>query len=266
VEMDIENGYNAGIIDKVALVSGGASGIGKACAKLLSTAGAKVAILDIDIERGKEVAKEINDQSGKAFFIKCDVSKDKPCRRAIERTVDNFGRLDMLVNAAGIITRASVLETDEATWDKIIAVNLKSVYLLSRHSIPQMTQVGGGVIINISSGWGLVGGKNAAAYCASKGAVVLLTKAMALDHGFQNIRVNCICPGDTDTPMLRSEAIELGIAYDQLVKDSTNDRPLGRIGTPMDIAQAVLFLASNASAFITGSILVVDGGGLAGAG
>ena len=266
MEKDFENGSLTGIIDKVALVSGGASGIGKACVKLLSTAGAKVAILDIDIERGKEVAKKINDQGGKALFLKCDVSKDKHCRRAIEQIVDNFGRLDMLVNAAGIITRASILETSEATWDKIISVNLKSVYLLSKYSIPLMEQVGGGVIINISSGWGLVGGKGAAAYCASKGAVVLLTKAMALDHGPQNIRVNCICPGDTDTPLLQSEAIELGITYDQMVKDYTKDRPLGRIGTPMDIAQAVLFLLSNASAFITGSILVVDGGGLAGIG
>jgi NAD(P)-dependent dehydrogenase (short-subunit alcohol dehydrogenase family) len=172
----------------------------------------------------------------------------------------------MLVNAAGIVTRASVLETSEAAWDKIMSVNLKSVYLLSRLSIPLMTQVGGGVIINISSGWGLVGGKNAAAYCASKGGVVLLTKAMALDHGFQNIRVNCICPGDTDTPMLRSEAIGLGIDYAQFIKESTINRPLGRIGSPMDIAQAVIFLASNFSSFITGSILVVDGGGLAGSG
>ena len=266
MQMDFNHGNNAGIVDKVALVSGGASGIGKACVKLLSTAGAKVSILDIDIERGKEVAKEINDQGGNALFLNCDVSKDKACRTAIEHTVDNFGKLDILVNAAGIVTRASVLETDEATWDRIIAVNLKSVYLLSRHSIPLMTQVGGGVIINISSGWGLVGGKDAAAYCASKGAVVLLTKAMALDHGSQNIRVNCICPGDTDTPMLQSEAVELGIAYDQMVKESTNDRPLGRIGTPMDIAQSVLFLASYASTFITGSVLVVDGGGLAGSG
>jgi NAD(P)-dependent dehydrogenase (short-subunit alcohol dehydrogenase family) len=266
MEMDFKNGYNAGIIDKVALVSGGASGIGKACAKLLSTAGAKVAILDIDIERGKEVAKELNDQGGKALFLNCDVSKDQPCRTAIEQIVDNFGRIDILVNAAGIITRASVLETSEAAWDKIISVNLKSVYLLCRYSIPQMTKVGGGAIINISSGWGLVGGKSAAAYCASKGGVVLLTKAMALDHGVQNIRVNCICPGDTDTPLLQSEAAALGIAYDQMVKESTNDRPLGRIGTPTDIAQAVLFLASNASSFITGSTLVVDGGGLAGSG
>jgi len=264
--MDLENGYNAGISDKVALVSGGASGIGKACVKLLSTAGAKVAFLDIDTGRGIEVAKEINDQGGKALFIECDVSKDSSCREAVEQTVDHFGSIDILVNAAGIVTRASVLETSEADWDRIMSVNLKSVYMLSRYSIPQMEQVGGGIIINISSGWGLVGGKSAAAYCASKGAVVLLTKAMALDHGSQNIRVNCICPGDTDTPMLRSEAIGLGIDYAQMVEESTKDRPLGRIGTPMDIAQAVLFFASNASAYITGSVLVVDGGGLAGSG
>ena len=264
MEMDFD--YKAGIADKVALVSGGASGIGKACAMLLSNAGAKVAVLDIDTERGEGAAKEINDQGGKALFLECDVSRDKACQRAIGCTVDNFGGLDILVNAAGIVTRASILETSEDTWDKIIAVNLKSVYLLGKHSIPLMTQAGGGVIINISSGWGLVGGKNAAAYCASKGAVVLLTKAMALDHGFQNIRVNCICPGDTDTPMLRSEAMELGLDYAQMVEESTNDRPLGRIGTPSDIAQAVLFLTSNASSYITGSILVVDGGGLAGSG
>jgi NAD(P)-dependent dehydrogenase (short-subunit alcohol dehydrogenase family) len=264
--IDFDIRFNTGNIDKVALVSGGASGIGRVCAKLLSTKGAKVIILDIDFKRGKEVAQEINDEGGKALYLNCDVSKDQPCRTAIKQTVDNFGRLDVLVNAAGIVTRASVLETSEATWDKVIAVNLKSVYLLSKHSIPLMTQVGGGVIINISSGWGLVGGKNAAAYCASKGAVVLLTKAMALDHGSQNIRVNCVCPGDTDTPMLESEAAALGIPYDQLVKESSIDRPLGRIGTPMDIAQAVLFLASNASAYMTGSTLVVDGGALAGSG
>jgi NAD(P)-dependent dehydrogenase (short-subunit alcohol dehydrogenase family) len=266
VEIDPKDGYNAGIHGKVVVVSGGASGIGKACAYLLSTAGAKVVILDVDDKRGKEVIKDINIQGGKALFIKCDVSKDKPCKRAIEQAVKNFGRLDILVNAAGIIKRASVLETSEADWDNMISINLKSIYLLSKHSIPLMAQGGGGAIINISSGWGIVGGKNAAAYCASKGGVVLLTKAMALDHGSQNIRVNCICPGDTDTPLLQSEAKELGISYDQLVTDSAINRPLGRIGTPLDIAQAVLFLVSNASTFITGSVLVVDGGALAGTG
>jgi NAD(P)-dependent dehydrogenase (short-subunit alcohol dehydrogenase family) len=264
--MDIKNDRGGGIREKVAVVSGGASGIGKACARLLSSIDAKIAILDVDVERGKESAKEINDSGGKALFVECDVARDESCKQAIEQTVDTFGRLDILVNAAGIIIRASVLETSEIDWDKVLAINLKSVYLLSKYAIPQMIKVGEGAIINLSSGWGLVGGKRAVAYCASKGGVVLLTKAMALDHGFQNIRVNCICPGDTDTPMLQSEAFELGVAYEQFVKDSADERPLGRIGTPMDIAQAVLFLASDASAFITGTVLVVDGGALAGTG
>jgi NAD(P)-dependent dehydrogenase (short-subunit alcohol dehydrogenase family) len=249
---------------KVALVSGGASGIGKACAELLSTVGAKVAILDIDDKRGKEIVEEINDQGRKALYIKCDVGQDKSCKSAVEEAVDKLGGLDILVAAAGVVTRASVLETSEADWEKTLAVNLKSVYLLSTYVIPLMAQAGGGTIITVGSGWGLVGGKDAAAYCASKGAVVLLTKAMALDHGSQNIRVNCVCPGDTDTPMLRSEAIGLGISYDQLVKESSDSRPLGRIGTPMEIAQTVLFLASDASSYMTGSVLVVDGGALAG--
>jgi len=264
MEMDLENLFSTGNANKVAVVSGGASGIGKACAKLISKAGAKVAILDINDESGEDVVEEIKNQSGSALFLKCDVSKDKDCQKAIQQINDHFGRLDILITAAGVATRASILETSEADWDKTISVNLKSVYLLGKHAIPFMTQVGGGAIINISSGWGLVGGKDAAAYCASKGGVVLLTKAMALDHGSQNIRVNCVCPGDTHTPMLESEAVGLGITYDQLVKESSESRPLGRIGTPMEIAQAVLFLASNSSSYMTGSVLVVDGGALAG--
>jgi NAD(P)-dependent dehydrogenase (short-subunit alcohol dehydrogenase family) len=264
--IDSENSFKIGLNDKAALVSGGGSGIGRACAQLLATAGAKVGILDIDLEGGKEAAEEINLQGGEAVFIACDVSKDEDCKAAVEQTIGHFGRLDILVNAAGIAIRASVLETSEADWDKTMAVNLKSVYLLGRYSIPRMSEVGGGGIINISSGWGLAGGKDAAAYCASKGAVVLLTKAMALDHGAENIRVNCVCPGDTDTAMLRSEAVALGVDYDEMVKESGKERPLGRIGTPMEIAQAVLFLASDASSYMTGSVMVVDGGGLAGSG
>lgn len=264
--MEIDSSENAGIIGKVVLVSGGASGIGEACARLFSTNGAKVAVLDIDIDQGKEVVQEINNQGGEALFLKCDVSKDDSCRIAIDQIVDSFGSLDILVTAAGIVTRASVVETSEAEWDSILAVNLKSVYLLSKYSIPHMVQKGEGAVVNISSGWGLAGGKDAAAYCASKGGVVLLTKAMAIDHGPQNIRVNCVCPGDTDTPMLRSEAEELGITYDQLLKESAMGRPLRRIGEPLDIARAVLFLASSVSTYMTGSVLVVDGGGLAGSG
>jgi NAD(P)-dependent dehydrogenase (short-subunit alcohol dehydrogenase family) len=144
-----------------------------------------------------------------------------------------------------------------------MAVNVKSVFLLSKSAIPQMVESGGGVIINMASGWGMAGGPRAAAYCASKGAVVLLTKAMAIDHGKDNIRINCICPGDTDTALLHNEAKQLGEPFGPFLKRAA-DRPLGRVGRPEEIAQAALYLASDASSFVTGTALVVDGGGLAG--
>jgi NAD(P)-dependent dehydrogenase (short-subunit alcohol dehydrogenase family) len=181
----------------------------------------------------------------------------------VQRVVEQWGGLDILFNNAGIIRRATVLETTEEEWDRVMAVNVKSIFLLSKYAIPIMAQAGGGVIINTASGWGLVGGREAASYCASKGAVVNLTRALALDHGPQNIRVNCICPGDTDTPMLWDEAQQLGEAEQDFMA-SAADRPLQRVGAPEDIAQGVLYLASDASAFVTGASLVVDGGGLAG--
>jgi NAD(P)-dependent dehydrogenase (short-subunit alcohol dehydrogenase family) len=144
-----------------------------------------------------------------------------------------------------------------------MAVNVKSIFLLSKCAIPVMAQAGGGAIVNTSSGWGLVGGRNAVSYCASKGAVVNMTRAMALDHGAQNVRVNCICPGDTDTPMLRNEARQLGES-DEVFLAEAADRPLQRIGRPEDVARAVLYLVSDDASFVTGTALVVDGGGLAG--
>jgi len=179
--------------------------------------------------------------------------------------VKEFGGVHVLFNNAGIIRRASVLDVTADEWDEVMAVNVKSVFLMSRVVIPVMAKAGGGSIVNTASGWGLAGGARAAAYCASKGAVVLLTKAMAIDHGGQKIRVNCICPGDTDTAMLRSEAGQLGEAEDRFLSDAAK-RPLGRVGTPEEIAQAALYLASDASSFVTGTALVVDGGGLAGSG
>lgn len=262
--MKTVSGFNIGINNKVTIVTGGASGIGKACAELFSIAGGKVVILDIDVERGQEAVNKIKEQGGQALFVACDVSDYQSSKQAIERAVDVYGEIHFLVNAAGIAVRASVVDTSESDWDRTIAVNLKSVFLLCKHVIPFMAKAGGGSIINLASGWGLVGGKNAAAYCASKGAVVLLTKAMAIDHGSQNIRVNSICPGDTKTPMLIREAEEMGISFDQLIEESSQHRPLGRIGTPEEIAQSALFLASSASTYITGSALVVDGGALAG--
>ena len=249
--------------DKVALITGGASGIGRATARLLAQEGAAVAVVDLDEAAGQEVARTIAAGGGQAIFVRADVSRAADCRRAVQQTVDKWGKVDILFNNAGIIRRANVLDTTEAEWDRVMAVNVKSIFLLGKFAIPVMAETGGGTIINTASGWGLVGGRNAVSYCASKGAVVNMTRAMAMDHGEQNIRVNCICPGDTDTAMLRHEARQLGEPDDSFLADAA-DRPLRRLGTPEDIAQAVLYLAGDASAFVTGTALVVDGGGLAG--
>lgn len=248
---------------KVALITGGASGIGRATALLMARQGAAVTVVDVDKVGAQSVVKEIRDHGGRAIAVACDVSQGADCQRAVQRAVEELGGLDILFNNAGIIRRANVLETSEEEWDQVMAVNVKSIFLLSKLAIPIMAQAGGGVIINTGSGWGLVGGQNAVSYCASKGAVVNMTRAMALDHGAQNIRVNCVCPGDTDTAMLRSEARQLGESDERFLAEAA-DRPLGRVGQPEDIAEAVLYLASDASSFVTGTSLVVDGGGLAG--
>jgi len=249
---------------KVALITGGASGIGRATALLFAREGAAVSVVDVNEPEGQGVAQMIIHDGGQAIFVRCDVTRAADCQLAVRQTVEKLGKLNILFNNAGIIRRASVLETSEEEWDRVMATNVKSVFLLSKYAIPIMAETGG-VIINTASGWGMSGGQRAASYCASKGAVVLLTKAMALDHGAQNIRVNCICPGDTDTPMLRNEAKQLGKREEQFLLESAR-RPLQRIGRPEEIAQAALFLASDASSYITGTALVVDGGGLAGSG
>jgi NAD(P)-dependent dehydrogenase (short-subunit alcohol dehydrogenase family) len=246
-----------------ALITGGASGIGRATALLFVEEGAAVAVADLDEAGGETVVQAIEDAGARGIFVRCDVTQAQDCRRAVQLTVDELGGLDILFNNAGIIRRANVLDTSEQEWDQVMAVNVKSIFLLSKYAIPVMARSGGGVIINTASGWGLVGGRDAVSYCASKGAVVNMTRAMAIDHGGQNIRVNCICPGDTDTPMLREEARQLGEADARFLTDAAQ-RPLRRIGRPEDVAQAALYLASDASAFVTGAALVVDGGGLAG--
>jgi NAD(P)-dependent dehydrogenase (short-subunit alcohol dehydrogenase family) len=249
--------------DKVVIITGGASGIGKAVALLFSREGATVAIVDIDEPNGQAVVQSIVKSGGKAVFLHCDVTNMVECRSAVDRVLKEHGKISVLFNNVGIIRRASVVDTTEEEWDKVMDTNVKSVFIFSKYVIPIMAEAGGSVIVNTASGWGLVGGEKAASYCASKGAVVLLTKAMAIDHGPQNIRVNCICPGDTETPMLYSEARQLGIDKEEFLAEA-RQRPLQRIGKPEEIANAVLFLASDASSYVTGTALVVDGGGLAG--
>jgi NAD(P)-dependent dehydrogenase (short-subunit alcohol dehydrogenase family) len=230
---------------------------------LFAREGASLLITDVNAAGGRTVQKAIASAGGKAIFYRGDVTRDADCRRLVELAVRELGGLNVVVNCAGIIRRASVTELREEDWDRVMSVNVKSIYLTSRHAIPHIANCGGGSIVNIASGWGLAAGPKAAVYCASKGAVVLLTKAMAIDHGPQNIRVNCICPGDTDTSLLRNEAQQLGEPSDRFLAGAAR-RPLGRVGRPEEIAQAALYLASEASSFVTGTALVVDGGGLAG--
>jgi len=250
------------LLNQVALVTGGTSGIGEATAILFAKEGASVALAGRNQQRGDQVRDTILGSGGRAIFIAADVRKAEECRRAIDHTVSTFGQLDILFNNAGVFYPHTVVDCSEQEWDVQIDVNLKGTFLMSKFALPEMIRRGRGVIINNSSGWGIVGGDSAVAYCAAKGGVVLLTKAMAIDHGRQGIRVNCICPGDVDTPMLPEDARMRGLKWQDYLAGCMN-RPLGRIGTAEEIAKAALFLASDDSSFMTGAALVVDGGGTA---
>ncbi|RFU39088.1 SDR family oxidoreductase [Actinomadura logoneensis] len=243
---------------KRAVVTGAASGIGRATAELLAELGASVVLADLNADAGEEAAKAIPN----AVFSRCDVSRAADCERTIGLAREAFGGVDVLFNNAGIIRRSTVCEITEDDWDLVMAVNIKSIMLMSRYAVPLMAEAGGGSIVNTGSGWGIQGGAQAVSYCASKGAVVNMTRAMAIDHGPQKIRVNCVCPGDTATGMLADEARQLGEPVESFYADAA-DRPLGRIGTPRDIASTVAFLASDAAAFVSGAVLAVDGAGTA---
>jgi len=248
--------------EKVAIVTGAASGIGLGTSIRLAEMGAFVALLDIDDIKGRKSAAKIEADGGAAVFLNCDVRSVAECRRAVETVIQRSGKIDILCNCAGIAIRKDIVELTEDEWDRALDVTLKGIYVLSREVVPHMIRGGGGSIVNIGSGWSLKGGPRAAAYCAAKGGAVNLTRAMAIDHGKNNIRVNCVCPGDVDTPMLRSECAQLGEDAQAFMREAAN-RPLGRVGTPDDVANAVLFLVSPMASWITGAALVVDGGGLA---
>lgn len=248
--------------DKSALITGGTSGIGEATALLFAREGAKVAVTGRSEERGNKVVTGIKNSGGNAIFLRTDVRLAADCRQAVNATVKEFGRLDILFNNAGVFYAHTALDCSEEEWDLQVDINLKGTFLMSKFALPVMIAQGGGVIINNSSGWGLVGGDKAVAYCASKGGVVLLTKAMAIDHGRQNIRVNCICPGDVETPMLPEDAKFRGQKWEDYIAGCAQ-RPMGRVGTADEIAKVALFLASEDSSFMTGAAIAVDGGGTA---
>lgn len=245
---------------KAAIITGGTSGIGMATALLFVKEGCSVAIAARDQGRGKDAAARLSAPGGKGLFVSCDVSRSSDCRRVVEQAVDAFGRLDILVNNAGVIyVNRDVVDTTEEEWDSTMDANLKGTFLMSQAAVPHIRQAGGGAIINTGSVFGLVAGSGVAAYCAAKGAVVMLTRAMAVDHAVDNIRVNCLCPGSVDTPMLRKEMEDLGGTALQGPKFAAR-HPMNRISSPEEVARAALFLASDDASFITGAVLPVDGG------
>lgn len=240
---------------KVALITGAASGMGAATAREFAAAGGHVVIVDLNARLARNVAAEIGVQEP----IIGDVSDSAFCRRAVEMTLKRHGRLDILVNCAGIIFRADAQGTSDENWRRVMAVNVDGVFFMSRAAIGQMKKQGSGVIINFGSIWGGVGAAGVAAYCASKGAVHNLTRAMALEHARDGIRINAVCPGEVNTPMLASGRPSPPTPED-LKKLGETMVPMGRLADPVEIARVVLFLASDAASYMTGSLVTVDAG------
>lgn len=249
---------------KVALVTGGTSGIGEATAARLAAEGARVAIVGRDSERGNALAERIGTEGGEAVFVEADVTQENEVSAMVDAVMNRFGRIDVLVNNAGIINFGTVITADIDEWDALMATNVRSVFLVSRSALPHMIAGGGGSVVNLGSNLGLVGTRGAAAYATSKGAIVQLTKAMALDHVADGIRVNCVCPGTIDTPLVQRQRV--GRTEEQLRQSDARLRdrhPIGRMGTPEEVAAVIAFLASDEASFVTGSLYSVDGGYIA---
>ena len=240
---------------KVALISGGARGIGAATARLLASEGAAVVLADVLEEEGRATEAQISEAGGRATFMRLDVTDEENWQQVIGATVSLYGKLDVVVNNAGISGRTTVEETPGETWDRVMAVNGKGVFLGTKLAIPELRNAGGGSIINISSIYGIVGSETSSPYHASKGAVRIFTKAAAIQYASEGIRVNSVHPGFVDSPMTQA-AHAITEVHDLRVGRT----PLGRMGTPEDIAAGILYLASDESSFVTGSELVIDGG------
>jgi len=247
------------ISDKVAIITGAASGIGRTTAILFAKEGGKVVVADKNEVGGNETVDLIRSDGGQAIFDYVNVTSATDIQGMVKTTINTYGKLNILVNNAGIAIRLPVVDLSEEDWDRNIDVNLKSVYLSSKYAIPRMIENGGGSIVNIASIYGIVGGRIRAAYAASKGGVVNLTRSMALDYALHKIRVNCVCPGFVNTPLLKN-ILKNKEEYQALA----DLHPMGRLGDMLEIALGVLYLASDESSFVTGIALPIDGGYTAG--
>jgi meso-butanediol dehydrogenase / (S,S)-butanediol dehydrogenase / diacetyl reductase len=251
---------------KVAIITGATSGIGKATALLFADEGAQVVITGRRAELGINLQEELTQKGARCLFIQADHSQAEGCSRVVERTLAEFGRVDILFNNAGIVTEGTAETTSDEIWDQTLAINLTAVWRMNKLVIPIMKKQGSGVIVNNGSDWSVVAGKNAFPYIVSKGAIGMMTKAMALDHARENIRVNAVCPGDTLVDRwLEKDYFDYSdpASFEEALKEASDYLPMGRFGKPEEIAKAVLFLASDDSSFVTGHLLLVDGGNTA---
>jgi len=248
--------------NKVALVTGAGSGIGRATAELFAREGAKVVVADYNAESGQLTVRSIRDNGGQAVLVEADVSKAADTERMVRVAIDTYGRLDILHNNAGIFIRPTPAhELTEDLWDRVFDTNIKGVWLGCKYAVPELIRAGGGAIVNTASMAGIRGRPYTSAYCASKGAVVMLTKTLAIELAPYHIRVNCICPGAVNTPLIH----QLGVTQEQAAAQVLADQPIARFARPEEIAQAVLYLASDTeSSYVTGHALQIDGGQWAG--
>ena len=244
---------------KVALITGGGTGIGRAIALAFAREGASVAVAGRRLEKLREVMSEVQKQGGAGLAMECDVTRAREVERAVKGTVERFGRLNVLVNNAGALHVSTVEGISEEEWDRVMTVNVKGPFLMSRAVLPEFRKCGGGAILNIGSVLGLFAVKDRAAYSASKGAVTMLTKSMALDHAHEKIRVNCICPSVVETDLLKGVFNETERGQEML-KARLLTIPLGRLGRPEDVAEMAVFLASEESSWLTGATIPLDGG------
>ena len=260
IQLDAGKGENVTRLAGLsALITGGGTGMGRAIALAFAREGAKVAVAARRVEKLEGVVREMEAAGGVGLALDCDVTRGVDAERAVRQTAEKFGSLNILVNNAGVLSVSTVEGITEQEWDRLMAANLKGPFLMSRAALPEFRKAGGGVIVNIGSVLGLVAMKNRAAYCASKGGVTMLTKAMALDHAHEGVRVNCICPSIVETELVR-DLFDASAEGQAARRARVATMPLGRFGQPEDVARMAVFLASNESAWMTGVALPLDGG------